>query len=118
MLQAERDADDGQAACYAETQMEQSDFDATEDDPDEVHYDSKTAGVIGTGHDFASEWPQRKSCYLEQLQSERDADDGDAEQQSHHSIVEAYYDASKEEPEYVTDEFHFQNICLVMFKTA
>ena len=52
------------------------------------------------------------------LQAERDADDGDAEQQSHHSIVEAYYDASKEEPEYVTDEFHFQNICLVMFKTA
>lgn len=118
MLQAERDADDGQAACYAETQMEQGNLDASAKYPDYVHDHSKTAGVIGTGHDFASEWPQRKSCYLEQLQSERDTDDGDAEQQSHHSIVEAYYDASKEEPEYVTDEFHFQNICLVMFKTA
>ena len=118
MLQAERDADDGQAACDAETQMEQGDLDPSAKYPDDVHPDSETSGIIRSGGHFMSERPECEPCYLEQLQSERDADDGDAEQQSHHSIVEAYYDASKEEPEYVTDEFHFQNRCLVMSKTA
>ena len=98
MLETERDADYGQAADDSEPYMQQGDFDAAEDDPDDVHCNGKTAGVVRSGGHFMSERPEGESCYLEQLQSEWNADDGDAEQKSHQGIIETYYEASQQKP--------------------
>lgn len=94
MLQAERDAYDGDAAGDTEAQMEQGNLDASEDYPDDVHDHSQTAGVIRPGDYFMSERPESNSCHLEKLQSEWNTDDGQAEQQSDNGIVETDQDAS------------------------
>ena len=53
-----------------------------------------------------SERPKGKSGHLEELHSERDADDGDAEKQAHQSIVDADQNASEQQPENIAYEFH------------
>ena len=98
MLESEWYADDGQAAGDTEAQMEQGDLDASEDYPDDVHDHNQTAGVIRTGDYFMTERPERQPCHLEKLQSEWNTDDGQAEQQSHNSVIETDQNASEQQP--------------------
>ena len=53
-----------------------------------------------------TEWPKCETCHLEQLKSERDADDRDAIQQSHDCIIKADDKSAKEQPKYVSYKFH------------
>lgn len=98
MLESEWYADDGQAAGDTEAQMEQGNLDASEDYPDDVHDHSQTAGVIRPGDYFMTERPERQPCHLEKLQSEWNTDDGQAEQQSHNSVIETDQNASEQQP--------------------
>ena len=102
MLHAERDSDDGQAACYAESDMEKSDLYSSEDDPDDIHDDGEAAAVVGVGMYVSSERPESKSGHLDELESKRDSDDGDAEQDTHQGIIETDHKASHDQPEYVS----------------
>ena len=102
MLHAERDSDYGQAACYAESDMEKSDLYSSEDDPDDIHDDGEAAAVVGVGMYVSSERPESKSGHLDELESKRDSDDGDAEQNTHQGIIETDHKASHDQPEYVS----------------
>ena len=53
-----------------------------------------------------TEWPKCETCHLEQLKSERDADDRDAIQQSNDCIIKADDKSAKEQPKYVSYKFH------------
>ena len=65
MLHAERDSDDGQAAYYAESDVEQCDLYASEDDPDDIHDDGEASAVVGVGMHVSSERPECKSGHLD-----------------------------------------------------
>ena len=47
VLEAEGDADDGDAEKEAEGKVEEGDLPPAEEDPDEVHYGRYTAGLVG-----------------------------------------------------------------------
>ena len=98
VLQAERDAYDGDAEYDAEPHVQNGDFDATADNPDDVHQNRQATGVIRSRYDVVSERPESKSCHLEKLQSEWNTDDGQAEQQSHNSVIETDQNASEQHP--------------------
>lgn len=102
MLHAERDPDNGQAAYYAESDVEHCDFYASEDDPDDIHDDGEAASVVGVGMYVTSERPECKTGHLDELESERDSDDGDAEQDTHQGVIETDHKTSHDQPEYVS----------------
>ena len=93
--------------------MSKGDFNAAEQDPDDVHKDGQTSGVARSRRHFPTEWPKCQTRHLEQLHSERYADNGQAEKQADNSIVHAYKETSKNNPEYITYEFHFSLIIQV-----
>ena len=65
MLEAERDAYDGDAADYAEGDMEECYLQSAEKDPDYVHDNGETASVVGIGVDVTAERPECEACHLE-----------------------------------------------------
>lgn len=98
MLEAERDAYDGDAADYAEGDMEECYLQSAEKDPDYVHDNGETASVVGIGVDVTAERPECEACHLEELESERDAYDGDAEKHAHQCIIKADHKSSCDQP--------------------
>ena len=48
-----------------------------------------------------AKWCERQSCHLEMLFSERNADDGDAEQQTEEDMTEPCPQTTEDNPEYV-----------------
>ena len=86
--------------------MSKGDFNTAEQDPDDVHKDGQTSGVARSRRHFPTEWPKCQARHLKQLYSERYADNGQAEKQADHSIVHAYKETSKNNPEYIAYEFH------------
>ena len=102
MLHSERNPDDGQAACYAESYMEKCDLYSSEDYPDDIHDDGEASAVVGVGMHVSSERPEGKSGHLDELESERDSDDGDAEQDTHQGVIETDHKTSHDQPEYVS----------------
>lgn len=98
MLEAERDAYDGDAADDAETDVEEGNLQSTEKDPDYVHEYGETASVVGVGVYVTAERPECEACHLEELESERDSYDGDAEKHAHQCIIKADHKSSCDHP--------------------
>ena len=98
MLETERYANDCDAAEGSEEYMEEGYFQSATKDPDHIHYNGEAATIIGVRLNIMSEWPKCKSSHLEQLESERDSDDGDAEDSSHKSIIKADHKSSCNQP--------------------
>ena len=94
MLETERDADQGDAEEYSESCMQERDFYAAEDNPDDVHQNGKDTCVVGSGSYLMTERPKSKACNLEKLHTEWDTDNGNAEKQTHQSIVKTDQKAS------------------------
>jgi len=103
VLNAEGDAHDGDAEQQTAHQVKRRNLPPAQQDPDDVHDNGQTAGLIGTVHQFMAERPQGVCSQLEELHAERNADDGDAHQQPHDVVDNGYDDPSQDEPEYVTD---------------
>ena len=110
MLDAEWDADDGDAECDSQTDMCKGDLDAAKHYPDDVHQDAQAAGVARARGDVMAERPECQSRHLEQLHSERYAYDGHAEQQTYQRVIKANEETSKNNPKYIAYEFHFSLI--------
>ena len=98
MLETERDAYDGDAADDAEADMKKGYLQTSEKDPDYVHDNGETASVVGIGVDVTAERPECEACHLEELESERDSDDGDAEEHYHECIIKADHTSSCDQP--------------------
>ena len=98
MLDSERYADDRHAEEKSEADMKKRYLDASEKDPDYVHQEREAASVTWARNDLTAERPQCKSGDLQKLQSERYADNGDAEQKSDYCIVQADHNAAQHYP--------------------
>lgn len=118
MLQTERYSDDGDAECDSQADVCKCNLDSSYQNPDDVHDDAQTSGVVRTGGDIVAERPECQTCHLEQLHSERYSDDGDAERQTDYRVVQADEEASEYRPNYIAYEFHFLKISDVIPKST
>ena len=98
MLESERDSYDGDAADDSETDVKKGYLQTSEDDPDYVHENGETASVVGVGVYVTAERPEGEACHLEELESERDSYDGDAEKHAHQCIIKADHKSSCDQP--------------------
>ena len=103
MLKAEGDANDGDAEDDAENQVQDRHLPPSAKNPDEIHHDGKASRFIRPGYQLVPERPQRVRAQLEQLHAERNADDGDAQQQPHNVVDQGDDDAAQDKPEDVSD---------------
>ena len=110
MLYAEWYADNRDAEYDSQSDVCKGNFNTSEQDPDDVHKDGQTSGIARSRCYFSTEWPNCQACHFKQLYSERYADNAQAEKQTDHSIVHAYKETSKNNPEYIAYEFHFSLI--------
>ena len=98
MLDAERDADDGDAADEAENEMGRGNLPPPDKDPEDVHTDAQTTCRILSLDDFRAERPEGEDAEFPKLTAERDADDGDAEKQPGQEISERDKKSAQHEP--------------------
>jgi hypothetical protein len=94
VLQAEWNADDGQAENRSQAYVEQCDLYASEDYPDDVHEDGQESGIVRTGNDLTTERPEGKACHLEELDTKRNAYDAQAEDESGECVIETDQESS------------------------
>ena len=99
MLDAERNADNGNTEHHPKGKVKHRYFNSAHQDPYHIHYDRKTAAVIGIGLDVVSERPEGKAGQLYELKAERYAYDGDAEQKSYDKVINADDESAQQEPE-------------------
>ena len=97
-LHSEWDSYDGDAADDSETDVKKGYLQTSEDDPDYVHENGETASVVGVGVYVTAERPEGEACHLEELESERDSYDGDAEKHAHQCIIKADHKSSCDQP--------------------
>ena len=105
VLEAERDAQDGQAQQHAEQHMGDREPEPADDDPDDVH-DALGEPVAGRLLQFPSERPHDVAGQLEGLDAERDADDRETRQQARQQVGDAEPHAAQHEPQHVADGLH------------
>ena len=98
MLEAEWYSYYGDAADDAEADMKKGYLQTSEDDPDYVHDNGETASVVGIGVYVTAERPECEACHLDELEAERDAYDGDAENHAHQCIIKADHKSSCDQP--------------------
>jgi hypothetical protein len=106
VLHAEGDADDGDAQQEPDTQVAQADPDAAAQQPDHVEDNGQAAGVVPGLPRGATERPQGQHTQLHRLQPERDADDGDHQQQAADKIFHCNEDAAEQQPDDVSKTAH------------
>ena len=103
VLEAEGNAHDSDAEDDAEEQVQERHLPPSAENPDEIHHNGKASRLIWPVHQFVTERPQRVRAQLEQLHTERNAHDGDAQQQSHDIVDEGDDYAAQDKPEDVSD---------------
>lgn len=102
-LQAERDADDGDAVDNAGDEVARRHGQAGAEQPNDVGDErGSTAAVF----DALAKGREREQSHLEGLAPQWNADDGDAEQASHKEPVDGGEDSAKEHPDNVADKSH------------
>lgn len=98
MLKSERDTDDADAAAYSDAEMEKSDLDSTDQNPYYIHEYCQTSVIIWTWLHFMSERPQGECSDLDELDSERDSDDGDAQKKADNPVIQGDQKSSEDHP--------------------
>ena len=108
MLLSERDSDDGDAAQYSEEEVNKSYLPPPQKDPQHIHHNRKASGFTRLRFDIFSERPQSQSGQLQQLDSERNPDDGDAEQKADDDINAGNQSTSENKPKDVSQKTHIK----------
>lgn len=95
-LQAEWDADDGDAVRHACDEVEQGHGDSREQHPEHVRDKRGRTASVGDG---LPEGGQRERCHFEALTTKGDADDGDAEDAADQQPAEGCPYSSEDDPD-------------------
>ena len=98
--------------------MDDGDLPPAQQDPDQVHDDGKAARFAGLVHQLVSERAQRIAAQLEQLNAERNADDGDAHQKPHDEIDDSHEDTPEYEPQKIAEKVHFRSRVSICEKSS
>lgn len=102
-MQAERDADDGDAVDNTGNEVARSHGEAGAEQPNDVGDERGRAAAV---FDALAKGCERERGHLEGLAPQRNTDDGDAEQASDAEPVERGEDSAKEHPDNVADKSH------------
>jgi hypothetical protein len=101
MLGGERQANDGNREQRSQKKVQKRQFQAGQQYPDDIHDDGHTtAGRLGFT-DFLSEWRQAENGQFETLDSERNANDSDTQQDSAEDIGKGDEKPAEYEPQNV-----------------
>ena len=71
---------------------------AAQNNPQGIHKDGQAAAVVCVRLHLTAERPQRKASDLEKLHSERDAYDGDTEQEAYDPVIEGDDESAQDDP--------------------
>ena len=77
MLFAERNSDDGNAKEYAKPKVGETDPNAAQNNPKNVHDKAQTSARLWRGFHALTERAEAKDTYLQGLDTKRNTDDGD-----------------------------------------
>ena len=102
VLLAEWDADDGDAEDDADDAFNDGEFEAAEDDPDNVQDRMLPKVAV----DFLAKRPDDEAGHLPDLLPERDTDDGNAPNQAYKEIGNGHFETAENDPDDVSDSFH------------
>lgn len=106
MLHAPRDAHDGDAEQQAEYAVDNGNLPPAEQDPEQVHHRGEATGLARPEDHRMAERPESKRPQLEELQPERNPDDGHAHHQAHDEIQDRNDEAAEEQPEDIAEKSH------------
>jgi len=98
MLKTEWYADYGQAKEGSECKVKHRYLYSSHKDPDHIHYDRQTASVVCIGLNVMAERPEGETGEFDELDAERNADNGDAEQHTYNKVVKADQESAQYEP--------------------
>ena len=76
MLQGTGTAHDGEQEDASAHHVQKGNLPPAQQDPEKVHHHGHAAGLVGAVHQFVPERPQGIRPQFEQLDSERNADNG------------------------------------------
>ena len=101
----ERDSDDRYRADDGHRDVEYRDLPPSGHDPEDVEDERKTTAV---SHqlDISAEGTERNPGHLEQLHTERNADDGQAHKEAEERVIQCNQKASEEEPQNISKCVH------------
>lgn len=102
MLLRKRNTDDGDEEQEPKYNMGDGDPEAAAKNPDDVEYQAQAAAVLRSAYYLLPEGPECKKTKLETLQSERNADDGEAKHQAADKIAHGRKEAAKNKPDKVS----------------
>lgn len=111
VLYTEGNADDGQAENSAENGMDDCNLPPSANNPQDIEDGAQTARELGRLHDGMAERHQGENAEFKHLDAERDANDCDAHEESGHKIKQRRDDSSKNKPENVSENVHYEKFC-------
>jgi hypothetical protein len=98
MLQSEWNADDSDAKQHPECQMREADPDSTYKYPDDIHQHTETSTITGTTAYFPPKRTKSQHRQLQSLETERNADDSNHQQQAGNNIFHADQKSTANQP--------------------
>jgi hypothetical protein len=101
VLTAERDTDDGDAQQKAERKVGKANPDAAQYNPKDVHDKAQSSARLGCGLHALAERAEGKKTYLQGLDTERNADDGDHHAYTGHDVFHSGHYTAQHQPENV-----------------
>lgn len=87
MLAAKGNADNREAEQEAETEVREANPEAADANPDDVHHEREASAAISAVCHRPSERPEGEDTELQRLQSERNADDRDHQDEARYEIL-------------------------------
>ena len=98
MLHAERNANNRDAEEHSEYQMRETDPYPTHEYPNDIHQYTEAAAVTGTTAHLPAKGAKSQHRQLQGLKTERNADDGDHQQQAGNNIFHADQKSAANQP--------------------
>jgi hypothetical protein len=107
VLNGKGNADNGNGTQAGKYQVGNGNPDSSEANPENIHYQRKTAGGTGPVFQLFAEGQQRYACQLETLQSEGNANNGEAQQQATQQVFqEKEQPPAENDPKQISDYIH------------
>jgi len=106
MLFGERQSDNCNRQYDPKNQMRKGNPDAAQENPDDIEYGGKTSGIAGHFPHMLSKREERHNTNFEALDTERNANDRQAEGQTGEHIFQKNDKSAENKPDDVSNEVH------------
>lgn len=110
MLQAERDSDDRNAKHQPQCKVGQRNPDAADQEPDKIHQERKTTPILLHDHRPMAERQERQRPQFEDLESERDPNDGQTHKDAGQEVFDSDHETAENNPNNISEYIHRTDI--------